>query len=162
LGGRVLQVKKEVRGMKKMVLLLLVSILLTGCGANGTGVVVEEPEETPAPNTTIVIPEKMFATQVYEVYVNQADYIGKRIQIEGLYDAYGGYQFVYRRTNGCCGTDGTTGFPVEWDGEKPAIDDWIAVEGVLTEYVEGGTPFLRIKADKLEKTKISGKEFVTQ
>ena len=85
----------------------------------------------------IEIKEKFFVQQCSDIYYNPDDYDGKTIRIEGLFDVWQdddgkSHYAVYRKTPGCCGADGgAVGFEVEYGGEKPELDDWVAAEGVL-------------------------------
>jgi len=94
----------------------------------------------------IEIKEKMFLSQVNDVYLNAEDYLGKTIKLEGIFkqdDGYNkSYSFVIRYGPGCCGYDGTAGFEVAWANEKanpyPPVDSWVEVAGVLKSYKEDG------------------------
>jgi putative membrane protein len=94
----------------------------------------------------VEIKEKMFISQVSDVYSNADDYLGKTIKLEGLFKEEQGYDksycFVLRYGPGCCGYDGNVGFEVVWDNEQakpyPAVDSWVEAVGVLKSYEEDG------------------------
>jgi zinc transport system permease protein len=122
--------------------------------------------------TTIEIREKMFISQVNDVYLNPEDYFGKAIKLEGLFkwEQYGEqpYCFVIRYGPGCCGYDGNAGFEVAWDNRDaagaayPDIDDWVEATGVLQSYEEDGYPYLYLALSSLNVLDTRGEEFVTQ
>jgi len=92
----------------------------------------------------IEIKEKMFISQVNDVYLNKEDYLGKTIKLEGLFKMEEAYDklhcFVLRFGPGCCGYDGAVGFEVIWDKEKeksyPGEDSWVEATGELKTYNE--------------------------
>jgi len=86
----------------------------------------------------IEIKEKMFIQQCIDIYNNPDDYKNKIVKLEGISDIWQDKNsletcyFVYRKTPGCCGNDyGMMGFLFEYDGKKPKLNDWIAVEGTI-------------------------------
>jgi len=98
-------------------------------------------------NNIIEIKEKMFISQVNDVYINTDDYLGKTIKLEGLFkqedsDEGVSYHFVLRYGPGCCGYDGNVGFEVKWDENNtqpyPKEDSWVESTGVLKYYAENG------------------------
>jgi hypothetical protein len=118
------------------------------------------------------IKEKMFIAQINDVYLNPEDYLGRTINLEGLFKAeqYGEqtYCFVIRYGPGCCGNDGNAGFEVAWDikdteaGTYPAVDDWVEATGVLSTYVEDDYPYLYLALSSLNILDERGEEFVLQ
>ena len=116
----------------------------------------------------IEIKDKMFVAQTNDIYYNTEDYLGKTIKYEGIFSAYevpeAGmvYYSVIRYGPGCCGIDANAGFEVIWDGEYPKENDWVLVEGVLEEYEEEGTFYLRLLLNSLEVLPIRGEEYVVQ
>lgn len=139
--------------MRKFTWIILLFVLfLTGCGKANTAIV--------------EIPEKMFMTQVADVYANQSNYIGKTLKLEGIYGENTiediTYKSVYRKNPGCCGSDGTSGFEIEWNDKNLKIGEWIEVVGVLEQYTENNEKYLRIKATDLNVLSKRGLEFVTQ
>jgi uncharacterized membrane protein YcgQ (UPF0703/DUF1980 family) len=95
-------------------------------------------------NDVIVIKEKMFISQVNDVYLNTEDYLGKTIRLEGIFmnEKYHeeAYCFVIRYGPGCCGFDSNAGFEVKWDKSReqpfPAADSWVEATGTLKLYSE--------------------------
>lgn len=164
--------------MKKLILLLIVLLaVFTGCSQkNATA---EIPSENNTKNEEvknikksegdiIEIKEKMFVAQTNEIYINKEEYLGKTIKLEGIFDEQHSnesektYYHVYRRSPGCCGNDGVSGFEIIWDKEYPKVNDWIEVVGTLEEYEEQGYNFLRLRLKELNVKEERGKEFVNQ
>jgi uncharacterized membrane protein YcgQ (UPF0703/DUF1980 family) len=122
-------------------------------------------------NGVIEIQEKMFISQVNDVYLNKDDYLGKTIKLEGLFKMEQGYDksycFVLRYGPGCCGYDGNVGFEVAWDKEEekpyPVEDDWVEATGELKTYEEDGDlEFLYLDLISLNVLDKRGKETVLQ
>jgi hypothetical protein len=183
---------REGRAMKRASLAsLAVLFVFLGCGnaktfqkGNTAGTLsVTLPKDIPiggpAPvrldnvdKTPLEIKEKMFIAQINDVYLNPEDYLGRTINLEGLFKAeqYGEqtYCFVIRYGPGCCGNDGNAGFEVAWDikdseaGTYPAVDDWVEATGVLSTYVEDDYPFLYLALSDLNVLEERGADFVTQ
>jgi len=114
----------------------------------------------------IEITERMFVTQITDMYLNPDEYSGKTIKLEGIFGIYkyndAAYYSVYRNSPGCCGDDGSVGFSVIWDGEYPNNNDWVEAAGVL-EYAEvSGSGVFRLNLLSLEVLPNRGAEFVTQ
>ena len=119
----------------------------------------------------IEIKEKMFISQVNDIYLNKEDYLGKTIKLEGLFKMQQGYDksycFVLRYGPGCCGYDGNVGFEVAWDDEKknayPGEDSWVEATGELKTYEEDGyTEFLYLDLISLNVLNKRGQETVLQ
>jgi len=121
----------------------------------------------------IEIKEKMFISQVNDVYLNPEDYLGKTIKLEGLFKMEQGYDksycFVLRYGPGCCGYDGNVGFEVLWnkDNEKkkpyPGEDAWVEATGELKTYKENGyNEFLYLDLISLNVLNKRGQETVMQ
>ncbi|MDR2111317.1 MAG: hypothetical protein LBP32_08430 [Spirochaetaceae bacterium] len=121
----------------------------------------------------VEIKEKMFITQINDVYLNPEDYMGKILKLEGIFQStpidYGEpYYFVLRYGPGCCGYDGNAGFEVIWDKSfspdtaYPRNNDWVEAVGVLGSYEEDGYPYLCIALSSLTVKRERGAEFVTQ
>ena len=107
-------------------------------------------------NGAVEIKEKMFIAHVNDVYLNPEEYLGRTINLEGLFKAeqYGEhtYCFVIRYGPGCCGNDGNAGFEVAWDSPDttyPDTDDWVEASGVLQTYEEDGYPYLYLALSNL-------------
>jgi zinc transport system permease protein len=135
-----------------------------------------------AGNDVIKIKEKMFIAQVNDVYLNPEDYLGKTIQLEGIFktDSYDDlsrqFCFVLRNGPGCCGNDGSVGFEIAWpeaaginsaaplaSGHKyPGQDQWVEAAGQLSAYEEEGFPYLYLALSSLEVKNKRGAEYVSQ
>ena len=121
---------------------------------------------------TVEIREKMFVSQVNDVYLNTDEYLGKTIKLEGIFKQDQGYEklycFVLRYGPGCCGTDGNVGFEVAWANEEaqsyPAVDSWVEATGVLKTYEEedGYAPYLYLDLSSLNVLNKRGAETVSQ
>jgi len=84
----------------------------------------------------IVIGERFFVNQMFEIFLNHQQYIDRVVQYEGLFRTieWNGLDFyiVYRYMLGCCGEEERIGFEVVMDGFEPFADDaWVEVVGVL-------------------------------
>jgi uncharacterized membrane protein YcgQ (UPF0703/DUF1980 family) len=134
----------------------------------------QEDNTVPAGNTdpsadVVEIKEKMFIAQCNDIYLNPADYIGKTVRIEGLYDEYtdesgNTNRGVIRNGPGCCGNDGVAGFEFMCES-VPACkqNDWVSVEGVIRPYTyDDGYETVIIGAASVAVKTERGAEFVTQ
>jgi hypothetical protein len=119
----------------------------------------------------IDIKEKMFLSQVNDVYLNANDYLGKTIKLEGIFKIDQGYEkayyFVIRYGPGCCGYDGNAGFEVKWAKGKaqpyPPVDSWVEAAGELKSYEEDGfMQYLYLDLSSLKVLNKRGAEFVKQ
>ena len=126
------------------------------------------------PNIPIIeIREKMFATQVSDVYLNAGDYIGKTIKLEGIFKAEKStirdepYCFVVRYgPGGCCGIDANVGFEVVWAKNRaqayPRAESWVEATGVIKTYEENEFQYLYIDLSSLKVLSKRGMEYVRQ
>ena len=149
--------------------LLIASVFTVGCSKKTA-----ESATNASNGPVLEIKEKMFATQVNDVYLNAKDYIGKTIKLEGLFksEQYIGkeepYCFVIRYgPGGCCGVDANVGFEVAWASEKakpyPAVDSWVEATGVLKTYEEDGfMQYIYLDLSSLNTLSRRGKEYVLQ
>ena len=154
--------------MKRLILLIVLLVmpcaLLAGCGsgAENSGAAVSFDVE---------IREKMFVTQMNEIYVNVDDYLGKSIKLEGMFmstyyeptDSI--YCMVMRNGPGCCGTDGVVGFEVIFDEnttKTPKDNDWVEAIGTLEWYEELSQWYLRLNLSSLRVLNTRGAETVLQ
>jgi len=120
----------------------------------------------------IEIKEKMFISQVNDVYLNKEDYFGKTIKLEGIFkmeystERAEPYCFVLRYGPGCCGTDGNVGFEVAWMNNKkkayPEKDAWVEAAGVLKTYEEDNFEYLYLDLSSLNVLNTRGEEVVSQ
>ena len=163
--------------IKKILCVALALVMLFGFAACGSKK--EEPvkQETKA---DIVFKEANYVTLINDVYNNPDNYIGKTVQIDGMftsedYTSNGGkiYYYVYRQGPGCCGNDGSMcGFEFSSkDGTYPdytpksgddnAAHPWIKVFGTLEQYYEGETgPYYTLKDATYEVMTTRGAEIV--
>jgi uncharacterized membrane protein YcgQ (UPF0703/DUF1980 family) len=133
---------------------------------------VVEPQKPSVNGDVIEITENLFVAQLNDIYLNQDDYIGKKIKYEGMFTQYHWdetnmtYYLVYRKSPGCCGTDGQAGFEVVWPEDSyktyPTENDWCEVVGTLATYDDGGQSYLHIVLSSLTVLKKRGAEFVSQ
>ena len=118
----------------------------------------ESQEKIVSDKPNVEIKEKMFIAQVNDVYLNQDEYLGKAVKLEGLFkrDQYIGadYCFVLRYGPGCCGNDGFAGFEVAWN--------WVEANGVFASYEEDDFAHLYIELKSLNVLEKRGAEYVTQ
>lgn len=109
------------------------------------------------------IGEKMFFTQINDIYYNFDDYKDTTIIVEGMYTNGASNPAVYRFGPGCCGNDGAGGFRLYYNRALPTENDWIKVAGtpelVLSEL---GFDILYLNVTSLEIKKERGAEFVFQ
>ncbi|MDR2482014.1 MAG: metal ABC transporter permease [Treponema sp.] len=168
------------------VLLLACAFLAGGCGRD-RGVIeaaeqmspVQAAAASPARESAsgakdrgkvIDIKEKMFIAQTNEVYLNQEDYLGKTLRLQGLFKVQEGYEkplyFVIRYGPGCCGFDGSAGFEVAWDAGHgagyPDVDAWVEATGEFKTYEEDGYPYPYIALSDLRVMNKRGAEYVSQ
>ncbi|MDR0375285.1 MAG: metal ABC transporter permease [Treponema sp.] len=132
----------------------------------------ENGDSSETRSETIEIKEKLFISQVNDVYLNPEDYFGKTIKLQGLFKSQPyvdkNYYFVIRYGPGCCGNDGNAGFEVAWDDsltlqpQYPKEDEWVEATGVLKSYEEDGFPYLYIALTSLTLPDARGAEFVAQ
>jgi len=118
---------------------------------------------------TVEIRERMFATQVNEIYLNAEDYLGKTIKLEGILKIGGNTEkpifYVIRYApDDCCGDRGFVGFEVRWSrgllAPVPADDSWVEAAGILREFGMGMRKFLYLELTSLVTLDRRGAEFV--
>lgn len=115
----------------------------------------------------VEIKEKMFLTQINDIYYNFDDYNGKIIKVEGMYSTFDFDEsekghMVYRNGPGCCGNDGWGGFLLNYDGEYPEDNDWIEVIGTPEIIEKGDFRDLYLNVTSLTVLEERGAEFVYQ
>ena len=116
----------------------------------------------------VEIGERMFMTQIDDIYINIDDYLGKIIKYEGIFGMHEDpstgktYRYVFRYAPGCCGNDAMSGFEVGWDGNYPSVNDWVEAVGKLGLYEEDGEKHLRINLSSLAVLPNRGAEIVTR
>ena len=136
--------------MKRVILIIIVlaALVLAGCADN------EDRD-------TLVIGERFFVNQVFEIFFNHQQYIGRTIQYEGMFRAIPlderHFFVVYRHMLGCCGEEDIIGFEVILGDIAPFPDNtWVEVTGTLEMY--GG--FLVVRAASIVEMDERGAEFV--
>lgn len=163
---------------KKFTLLMIAFVVLTGCDnkeapVNSTppdsdNTLVEETAAAEDSDDVIEINEKMFIAQTNDIYYNVADYLGKTIKYEGVFEIYDvsengeNYYAVIRYGPGCCGNDANAGFEVIWDNDYPDQNEWVEATGILEEYQEAGETYLRLMLTSLTVLPTRGAEYVSQ
>ncbi|MHC1750094.1 MAG: hypothetical protein AB9856_17630 [Cellulosilyticaceae bacterium] len=119
-------------------------------------------------SNTLIIGEKMFLTQINDIYFSFDQYKDKTIVVEGMYSVFSSSNeskkasVVYRNGPGCCGNDGWGGFLLKYDGELPNENDWIKVTGTPELVIDGPYQDLYLNVSNIEVMKERGEEFVTQ
>ncbi|MBR0413596.1 MAG: hypothetical protein IJI67_00830 [Clostridia bacterium] len=140
--------------MKKILCVLLAALMLLGfCGCGNSKKEAETTTTAPAAaKAEIIFKEANYVTLINDVYNNPNNYLGKVVQIDGMYtsETYNGktYYYVYRQGPGCCGNDGSmcgfeftsgNGTYPDYTPQKddpPAAHPWIKVVGTLEQYYE--------------------------
>lgn len=124
--------------------------------------VIEIPE-----GDILEIKEKLFITQINDMYYNFESYKDKTVIVEGMFtemvsfDGKNKYPAVYRLGPGCCGNDGWGGFLLDYKKAFPKYDDWIRVTGKpVLEKTSDGYDNLYLKVISLEVKTERGAEFV--
>lgn len=176
--------------MKKIVIKILILVVLLqvlmfnmcGCGSDSkkqSNFNSEQSEELDGLDNenedvneeVLEISENFFLTQINDIYTNEEDYLGRKLKYQGILETMDYEEdgqiiniiYVFRRSPGCCGNDGTAGFEVLWDGELPSQDSWVEIEGTLITFEDKqGNEFLQLKLDSLKELEERGKEFVVQ
>ena len=172
--------------MKKIFSLALVLVMLLSFAACGNKEKSAENDTTTtaaaaALTPDVVIKEASYVTYINDIYNNPDNYIGKVIQIDGMYtyedfiDQGGGkYYYVYRQGPGCCGNDGSMcglefssadgTYPdyIPQSGDDNAAHPWIMVTGTLRQYYEGETgPYYTLDNASYEIMTTRGAEVVS-
>ena len=130
-------------------------------------------KKSEAKKGVIDIKEKMFVTQVSDVYVNPDDYLGKTIKLEGMFKKEqpdkqdpACYYVCRLGPGGCCGADASVGFEVKWsDGKQNPYPDnnaWAEAIGTLKKYKEDNNDYLYLDLSSLKVLTTRGAEYVQQ
>lgn len=158
--------KRSIRFSLLALCLCLLLPLLAGCSGNASS-----DTSTDDIPFDVEIKEKLFLTQMNDIFANKEDYMGKTIKYEGMFfSAYyepadSNFNVVIRYGPGCCVGDGTVGLEVRWEDDSiqtPEADDWVEVIGVLEEYEELGATYLRLNLSSLKVLDKRGAETVAQ
>lgn len=117
---------------------------------------------------TIEISEKMFLTQINDMYYNFEDYKDKTIRVQGMYDIETSeidgstMHMVYRNGPGCCGNDGWGGFYLHYDGVYPEQNAWVEVIGTPELVEDEEYMLLYLNVTSIQVMEERGEEFVYQ
>jgi len=144
--------------MRKIIALLLIAFLLTGCNAAPNG-----------DDDVFAIDEQFFVLRMLDIVFSPNEFLGQTIRYEGMFrtveiPTIGDVYQVYRYTDGCCGPDGIIGFQVQLDSaglEPLPTGTWVEVTGILEEFEHQGRTFLRLAVTSLTELDERGEEFVT-
>ncbi|RRC94150.1 hypothetical protein EII25_01325 [Erysipelotrichaceae bacterium OH741_COT-311] len=115
----------------------------------------------------IVVTEKLFLSQINDIYYNFSDYENKTIVVEGMYTLFSNEDkskvvpVVFREGPGCCGNDGWGGFLLNIEPQDLPDKEWIKVTGKPYLEKEDGYTNLFLEVESIEVTLPRGKEFVT-
>lgn len=115
----------------------------------------------------VEIKEKLFLTQINDIYYNFEDYQDKTILVEGMFTQLVNLKgdrkpAIYRLGPGCCGNDGWGGFLLKYDGPYPNDNDWIRVIGKVELVEKERFKDLYIQVESIEVTEERGAEYVSQ
>jgi uncharacterized membrane protein YcgQ (UPF0703/DUF1980 family) len=156
------------------VLAISTAIFIAACSKTNNNDSYDELEKESAEiaKGSVEIREKMFATQVSDVYLNARDYLGKTIKLEGIFQAaqYSEtdtfYSVMRYGPGGCCGIDGYFGFEVQWPKGNaksfPNPDAWVKAAGLLKSYRIDLNDYLYIELSSLTELSKRGAEYVLQ
>jgi len=158
-----MKIKNSVK-LRGFFILIIILFFITACARTDN--------DNNVDSDVIEIKEKMFISQVNDVYLNAEDYMGKKLKLEGLFMMeYSDirtepYCFVLRYGPGCCGTDGNVGFEVAWtENQKksyPKKESWVQATGELKTYEENDFKYLYLELSSLDVLNTRGEEFVSQ
>lgn len=116
----------------------------------------------------VEIREKMFLSQVNDIYLNSDEYVGKNIKYEGYFATFydesteKNYYFVLRNGPGCCGNDSNVGFEIQWNDTIPEENQWLEITGTLEAYEENGYEYLRLLLKSFKILAVRGNDTVLQ
>ena len=117
-------------------------------------------------DTLIEIREKMFMTQISDIYYNFDEYADKIIKVEGIFGQEESMiddsllNTVFRYGPGCCGNDGWGGFYLIYEGVYPEIDAWIEVTGTVELEQSEQYTMMYLRVNSLEEKEERGAEYV--
>jgi len=114
------------------------------------------------------IEERLFATHLSHIYVNAIDYLGRTVQLEGVFlkkwwgwPYYAPFRYFVKRfvPGHCCG--GFIGFEVKWSEKRslPEYGSWVEATGTLG---ADSALNLYLKLSSLIVLDERGEEMVTQ
>ena len=138
------------------IIVIIVALFITGCARAQKSDIIE-------------IKERMFISQIQDIYLNTNDFMGKTIKLEGIFmesfwnESY--YYYVIRYVpDPCCGTD-SIGFMIKWpDGlrEYPENNSWVETTGELKLFEDDFFRNLYIELTSLTVLETRGSEFVSR
>lgn len=134
--------------MKKLSILLLLTLLLSGCSAPDDSKESANAQQSSTEQTAnakedkpVEIEDKLFIAQTNDIYNNLSDYEGRTVHYEGIFmtaimpDDNSTVPFVIRYGPGCCSNDGSAGFEIALEeSEWPKENDWVEVTGIIEVY----------------------------
>ena len=142
--------------MRKVFALVVILAFLTSCTS------FEGAEDD-----VFEITERFFAMQMFEVFIDSENFLGRTIRYEGMFttlqwdDTGQDFHLVYRYTEGCCMPEEALGLEVYLNNIEPLPDGaWVEVIGVLERFNEGGQSFLRLDVVSLIEKDERGMELV--
>ena len=145
--------------MKKRILAAILALMtvfvFTGCAGSDNGGYNGSDD-----SRIVVISERFFVLELMEVLLNHQQYMGRTIQLEGMFrtiDGNGVDRFaVMRYTQDCC-SEKPIGLEVIMEGFSPFADDaWVEVTGTLAVYND----FLVLKVTSITELARRGAEVV--
>ena len=114
----------------------------------------------------VEIRERMFLSEINDIYLNSDEYIGKKIKYEGYFATFynesteENYYFVIRNGPGCCGNDSHVGFEIQWNDDIPMENQWLEVTGILEIYEKNDYKYLRLLLKSFKILDIRGNDTV--
>ena len=122
--------------MKKILLVLLAFLLLFANGCKEK----KSQDYNPADYTrTYNVVEEYYLELISDILSNPTEYLGSKINIEGMYKKEGDHSYVYRTGPECCYPEGITcGLEFKNSDDSLKEKDWVLVSGTLSYYEENG------------------------
>ncbi len=160
--------------MKKLVLFVILSIIVSGCSSEfeksevsddaETEVVESASENKKESEDVFFIDDKNFITYINYIYLNPDEYEGKIIEYEGFIDIQKNpntnkeYCYCIRLGPGCCKNDSTVGFLLDIDGEFPLNKQWVRVKGYVQRDLDSKRIYVKVidikVLDEMGKVKV--------
>ena len=132
--------------------------------SNAQGAPAVDDAQLESESDIVDIKEKMFITQINDIYLNPEDYMDKKIRLEGYHSVYEvdgkTLHGVIRNGPGCCGNDGVAGFEFVMNGEYPKANDWLRITGSIEVVKDKDTEYIRLNAEKVDILEERGADFV--
>ena len=115
----------------------------------------------------VILKDKFFDTTIRDMNINAADYLGKKIQIDGLYFYNGYFSFVGRYSTSSLCPSCPAGYSFMEYHLKENIDkkltheqDWIKVIGTFTAGNDNGEEYYYLDVDSIEIMNEKGNDTV--